>query len=446
MIKLIIAYIFIIGSVFAQQDKIQFFVKSGNLYKENKSLASNFPVKVASKAIDQYQIAQKIATDVQFAKAGVGSEKRADIIKKKPTRPILVQVHSRTFRNKRPTTFMGGISSGTKVLEDGTRESIKGQPLILLKKSHCHHSGLVHETGHAIMNALYQGKNLPSGGGSHGYNKRTSKGLAYLEGFAEFFTAAHNTNGHIKKLKYKGKSPAALNEIEGFTASVMLQLFNKFGIKGIFQIMAETKPRSFAEFAEAYMQRYPEQAETLLAAMQRSSSNSWPTAGQINEFKVNGAKGLDLDGNGVVYGANNPFKDTDFHSDVLWIGNNDVVTSTAQGSSSSSTSRDDTGDVTLSTDTGGSSTPNSQVSALEQQLASVKKKQRKAKKWLWIPFLRGKKLRSYSSQIESLESKIQIERQNTTASSDSGIGADSINDHPTTAYDSDLNQESEDND
>ncbi|MCO4780719.1 MAG: hypothetical protein KC646_00240 [Candidatus Cloacimonetes bacterium] len=438
MYKLTIIYFLMIASIFAQQDKIQFFEKSNGVYKENSSLASKFPVKVAANAIDQYQIAQRVAYDVQLAKAGYTSEKRKTLVSGKTYRPVIVQVHSQWFKNKRPTTFMGGVSGGTKVLENGTRESIKGQPLIMLKHSHTHHSGLVHETGHAIMNALYQGKNLPSGGGSHGYNKLTSKGLAYLEGFAEFFTAAHKTNSHIKKLKYSGKSPSQLNQIEGFTASVMLQLFNKFGIKGIFQVMAETKPRSFAEFAESYMQRYPDQAETLLAAMQNSSGNAWPTAEQIKEFKENGVKGLDLDGNGVIYGAKNLFVGTEFHSDYQWRDTDSTTPNpSSAGDSTGVTLGDVASDNSSSTSSSGNLENNPKVSQLEQQLAAVKKKQRKAKKWLWIPFLRGKKLRSYSSQISSLESQIQQERQ--SAASDSGVAADPQNDHPTTAYDSDLN-------
>ena len=160
-----------IGSIYASQPKIHFFVKSGGTLRENSSLAKHFPIAVASKAIDQYQIAQKLAFNIQLAREGFTKDKRQKLIDAKPTRSIIVEVHNKWFKNKRPTTYMKGVGKRSVIYKDGTKQSIQGYPLILLKKSHSHHSGLVHETGHAIMNALYQGKNLPSGCGSHSYNK-----------------------------------------------------------------------------------------------------------------------------------------------------------------------------------------------------------------------------------------------------------------------------------
>jgi hypothetical protein len=156
---------------------------------------------------------------------------------------------------------------------------------------------LAHETGHAVMNALYNGKDLPvTQGQNHSHDSITDPAFAFVEGFAEYYGAASFGDSAIPR-PYRSQNPQELNSTEGYIACVLLEIHNKFGQDDIFTVMAETKPGSCFEFLEAYMHKHPERTTEILEILRRNSK-LWPPE---NLFTTKTTP--DLNGDGNIFGT-----------------------------------------------------------------------------------------------------------------------------------------------
>lgn len=144
-------------------------------------------------------------------------------------------------------------------------------------------SVLAHETGHAVMHALYNGVGLPSVQGmAHDYDSITSPEFAFVEGFAEYYAAGCVTDTGLPR-QYQSQNHQELNSTEGYVASILIGLHNSFGQDDIFTVMANNKPHNCLTFLEAYLQAYPQRTEQVLTILHQCSP-LWPSE---NEFPPN---------------------------------------------------------------------------------------------------------------------------------------------------------------
>lgn len=345
---------------------------------------------------------------------------------------------------------MHGLTN-SRVTAEGRTVNISKQPVISLGARYMNEEGSIsHEVGHAIMGELYGRGNLPRGGGGrHTLQSITNPGMAWIEGFAQFYASSVGANDDPDRLIFDRNPRDALRS-EGLVARVLIDMDKKYGSReDIFAVMAETKPQNFADFLEAYIHKFPDRAEEVMRILAHVSSGNWPTQEQLNSFRANGFANIDLDGDGRSFGSDNPLKGSmsrvvaqngGARSDTAGTREPSTATDPANGDSDVEPSRsDDSPTVDTDIPVGPVNNPgNSQIAQLDQQISELREKEAWHKRWNWIPFYRGRKLRGIRSQIASLESQRQSLSDTPVAMSMEGQSADPDEDLPENAIATDL--------
>ncbi|HNX77699.1 MAG TPA: hypothetical protein PLM07_07545 [Candidatus Rifleibacterium sp.] len=154
-----------------------------------------------------------------------------------------------------------------------------------------------HEVGHMIMDQLYERNNYPATAyyGAHSKNTVSDEGFALSEGWAEAIEALSTRDQHdladswrikthknIAENKYvfknQGvtdgvndgllKSGADMLSTEGVNASLFYDVMNGGRIQApyskICQVFENSKPQTYREFVDAYIQKYPEDRSQMI--------------------------------------------------------------------------------------------------------------------------------------------------------------------------------------
>lgn len=158
---------------------------------------------------------------------------------------------------------------------------------------------IAHETGHMIMDQLYETPNYPKSDyyGSHSKNTVSDEGFAISEGWAEAMEAlstkeyrAQNGTGSSWRLKtqqniednkyiYKDagvtnvtntsalKTSSEMLSTEGVNAAMFYDMLDSNGIQNsyskICSVFEDNKPQTYREFVYDYIQKYPEDQSTV---------------------------------------------------------------------------------------------------------------------------------------------------------------------------------------
>ena len=161
---------------------------------------------------------------------------------------------------------------------------------------------VAHETGHAVMNALYSGSDMPlCKGGSHHHDSIKDPEFALVEGFAEYYAKVTYGDRHMPR-SYNDRNPQQLNSSEGYIASVLVQLDQAIGQDALYNLFAEFKPKTPAQVLEAALSRHRDKGLQILEAMQVHSGDRWPPDDFIKKFQEGTLTSLDLDGDGKAFG------------------------------------------------------------------------------------------------------------------------------------------------
>ncbi|MEM3466633.1 MAG: hypothetical protein QW566_09205, partial [Candidatus Jordarchaeales archaeon] len=114
---------------------------------------------------------------------------------------------------------------------------------------------IIHEYGHAIMDSLYNG--IPGSGGEHQWGQPIDPVLAFVEGWANFFScAARKSNKHQGWDAERNDWPQGDN-VEGAITGILYDIFDSssdgrdslsLGIDEIFSILKNHKPKTIHEF------------------------------------------------------------------------------------------------------------------------------------------------------------------------------------------------------
>ncbi len=158
-------------------------------------------------------------------------------------------------------------------------------------------SVIAHETGHMIMDQLYERNNYPATNyyGAHSKNTVSDEGFALSEGWAEAIEALSTreyhdnptswrikTHKNIADNKYVFKNQGVTDgpndgilkngmemlSTEGVNASLFYDVLNNNRIQAPFskvcQVFETSKPQTYRDFVDAYIQRYPEDRSQMI--------------------------------------------------------------------------------------------------------------------------------------------------------------------------------------
>ncbi|MCO4781989.1 MAG: hypothetical protein KC646_06650 [Candidatus Cloacimonetes bacterium] len=276
---------------------------SGNYRQiQNNSFSDKIPTQSTEmkSAIAGYELSQKIAFERSLVAKGIPTPSVKFLSSQKKTKPLYIEVDNGDWAYN----LMNG--KNIQIISDKGTKRVQGAPIIKFGRNipnsgHKHFMGETcsHEIGHAVMNALYSGKNLPKNqGGEHTIDSIKSPSFAWIEGFAEYYAAS--TYGDKKFPRgYKDRNSAELNSSEGYIASVLLELDKNFSKEDIFNVIVDIKPQSPADFLEEYIARYPKRASTVFEIMKKYSNEEWPDETFITKYNQGSLPTLDLDGNGT---------------------------------------------------------------------------------------------------------------------------------------------------
>ncbi|MBF0410714.1 MAG: hypothetical protein HQM10_25440 [Candidatus Riflebacteria bacterium] len=157
-------------------------------------------------------------------------------------------------------------------------------------------SVIAHETGHMIMDQLYERPNYPktSYSGPHSKNSITDEGFALSEGWAEAVETLSNkdnldnpgswrlkTQKNIIDNKYILKNQGAVDGVndgilksgvdqlstEGVNATLFYKLLQENNIQApyekVLQVFEKSKPQTYRDFINDYVQKFPEDKSTV---------------------------------------------------------------------------------------------------------------------------------------------------------------------------------------
>lgn len=276
---------------------------SGN-YRElqDNSFSDKIPTQSneMKSAISGYELAQKIAFRRSLAAKGVPGPSIEFLSSQRKTKPLYIEVDNGDWAYN----LMNG--KNIQIVSNKEVKRVQGAPIIkfgrnIPNSTHKHFMGETcsHEIGHAVMNTLYSGKNLPKNqGGEHTIDSIKSPSFAWIEGFAEYYAAS--TYGDNKFPRgYKDRDSSELNSSEGYIASVLLELDKLHSKEDVFNVIADIKPQSPADFLEEYIARYPSRAKDVFSIMKKYSNDEWPDDTFITKYEQGNLPTIDLDGNGV---------------------------------------------------------------------------------------------------------------------------------------------------
>lgn len=285
---------------------------SGNYRKvQDTSFSDKIPTQSnqMKSAILGYQLAQKIAFERSLAAKGIPKPSIEFLSSQKESKPLYVEIDNGDWAYN----LMNG--KNIQIISNKQVTNIYSAPIIkfgrnIPNSTHSHFMGETcsHEIGHAVMNALYNGKNLPKNqGGEHTIDSIKSPSFAWIEGFAEYYAASTYGDSKFPR-SYKDRNPSELNSSEGYIASVLLELDQLYSKKDIFNIIADIKPQSPADFLEEYISRFPKRATDVFSIMKKFSNNEWPDATFITKYEQGTLATLDLDanGSGAIYAKDLP--------------------------------------------------------------------------------------------------------------------------------------------
>ena len=158
-------------------------------------------------------------------------------------------------------------------------------------------SVIAHETGHMIMDQLYERPNYPATSyyGSHSKNTVSDEGFALSEGWAEAIEALSTkeyhddasswrikTHKNIAENKYVFKNQGVTTgpndgilkngmemlSTEGVNASLFYDVLNNSRIQApyskVCQVFETAKPQTYRDFVEAYIQKFPEDRSQMI--------------------------------------------------------------------------------------------------------------------------------------------------------------------------------------
>lgn len=158
-------------------------------------------------------------------------------------------------------------------------------------------SVIAHETGHMIMDQLYERNNYPETNyyGSHSKNTVSDEGFALSEGWAEAIEALSTreyhdkptswrieTHKNIAENKYvfknqgvtKGPNDGILKNgmemmtTEGVNASLFYDILNSNRIQApyskVCQVFESSKPQTYRDFVDSYIQQFPEDRSQMI--------------------------------------------------------------------------------------------------------------------------------------------------------------------------------------
>ncbi|PCJ19905.1 MAG: hypothetical protein COB02_06890 [Candidatus Cloacimonadota bacterium] len=267
---------------------------------KNEAFIKKIPIQnqTVQKAIAGYELAQKIAFQQNLRKKNIPEANIRFLSSKRKSKALYIEIDNGNWAYN----LMSGIN--LKIVKNQQITRVNNVPIIKIGRNIPHSNSplflgetISHEIGHSVMNALYEGKNLPrSKGGSHTIDSIKSPAFAWIEGFAEYYAATTHGDPDIPRT-YRNRSPKELNGSEGYIASVLLDLDRSFNKEDIFSIISEFRPQGPANFLEEYIARYPNRAERVFQIMRKYSGDNWPDSKLIVKYQQSNPKEIDLDGN-----------------------------------------------------------------------------------------------------------------------------------------------------
>ncbi|MBF0543834.1 MAG: hypothetical protein HQM08_05360 [Candidatus Riflebacteria bacterium] len=158
-------------------------------------------------------------------------------------------------------------------------------------------SVIAHETGHMIMDQMYETPNYPKTGysGPHSKDSVTDQGFALSEGWAEAMETLANkdnlnnptswrlkTQKNVIQDKYIFKNQGAVDGVndgvlktgteqlstEGVNATLFYNLLQENNIQApyskVLQVFEQSKPQTYCDFVKSYIQQFPEDRSTVV--------------------------------------------------------------------------------------------------------------------------------------------------------------------------------------
>jgi len=288
-------------------------VSPGNYVEvDNTEFARYFPLEheKMQAAFQAYQRAQEVANQVK------ASSQKSPLSLLSPLQnkdPLIISLDNGdwAYNEMYGKQVSIGLKNGRRMQRDPAPLTRIGRNMPQLNNRKFMGEVLAHETGHAVMNVLFQGSGMPHcSGGEHTHDSIKDPQFAMVEGFAEYFAASTFGDPMIPR-SYDNRNREQLNASEGFVASVLLGIDEKFGQDAIFETIAQDKPVSLGQFAEAFLARNPQSLDDLLEIMRKHSGKQWPMDSFLQALKEGTLDSLDLDGDGLMF----PPKPPEFEED-----------------------------------------------------------------------------------------------------------------------------------
>ena len=268
---------------------------------QNSSFSSKIPIESEGmiKAIAGYDLAQKVAFERNLRKKGIPGPSIQFLNSKRKSKPLYIEIDNGNWAYN----LMNG--KNFQIVKNKQITKVSKAPIIKIGRNmpssnHKHYMGQTcsHEIGHAVMNALYSGKDLPKNqGGEHTIDSVKSPSFAWIEGFAEYYAAATYGDQQFPR-SYQERSPEQLNASEGYIASVLLEIEKISSQETIFAVIADIRPQNPADFLEEYIARFPDQAQSVFDIMKKFSGDKWPDEQFLLNYQQGNLLSLDLDGYG----------------------------------------------------------------------------------------------------------------------------------------------------
>ncbi|PCJ20560.1 MAG: hypothetical protein COB02_03305 [Candidatus Cloacimonadota bacterium] len=277
---------------------------------QNNDFTNKIPVetKEVQRAISGYDLAQKIAFQQNLRKQGVLEPSIQFLSKTKKNKPLYIEIDNGDWAYN----IMEG--KNLQIIRNKQITRVNKAPIIKIGRNipnsndkHFMGETFSHEIGHAVMNALYSGKDLPkSQGGSHTIDSIKSPSFAWIEGFGEYYAASTYGDDKFPR-SYNNRSKQELNSSEGYIASILLELDQAFSKEDIFTVIADSHPQSPADFLEQYLSAHPNRSQKIFEIMKKYSNNKWPDQQFILNYQQGNLLILDLDGDQKgIYLAKDP--------------------------------------------------------------------------------------------------------------------------------------------
>jgi hypothetical protein len=227
-------YLSVITASFAAD--IEFYQSDGGRYLIPASESTyplpsfGFDSQGISSALNAYQTAQSYALEEEMQRRNLPQQTRIVIRNnfKPSSLAVVINDGDWMYNEMYGSNYMVRTQSGASAMREPA--VLVGRNTPFLANQTLANESMAHEIGHAVMNALYKGQNLPKiQGQTHSYTSQTDPAFAFVEGWAEYFASVTSGDADIPR-KFTTRSA---NGLKGSTKNTARLIFSSCSLNSV---------------------------------------------------------------------------------------------------------------------------------------------------------------------------------------------------------------------